>query len=99
MQSRFPGGGMLSGTAAYIQLDGDRVSEVVLEPAVADVVRMGARDKGSRAETLNRLQNLFVEAREFRKREGAWMKGSGPDPDGHPTSCGVCIRLWTGSVL
>ena len=75
-----PGGGMLSGTAAYIQLDGDRVSEVVLEPAVADVVRMGARDKGSRAETLNRLQNLFVEAREFRKREGAWMKGSGPDP-------------------
>ncbi len=71
---------MLSGTAAFIQLHGERVADVVLDPRAADVVRVGAREKGSRAETLLRLKNLVSEAREFREREVAWEKGKGSDP-------------------
>jgi len=75
-----PRGALFSGQAAWIDLSGKTQGDVVKGAAVAQVVKLGAQEKSSRALSLHRFVGALEEAKEFRKREDAWLKGKAAGP-------------------
>jgi len=67
-----PDSGLIPGQAALIDLAGARLDDLLIDPAVAMIAVLGEESKpmagGSRASVLDRLRQLFRDAREYRTR-------------------------------
>ena len=67
-----PEGGLIPGQGALIDLAGDRLEDMVVDPGIAMVAVLTESSKsaagGSRAAVLDRLRQLFREALEYRRR-------------------------------
>ena len=68
-----PKGGTFSGWSAWVDLAGNRQSETIQRPRLAQNLRLGAL-KGARGTALHRATLLFEEAREYAKHRNDWMK-------------------------
>lgn len=74
-----PGGSFVRGRAAAIDLAGERLEDMLLNPAVALVLDLsqGSRSAGggSRAGALARVRALFADAREYERRRTDFQRG------------------------
>ncbi len=66
-----PGGGMVSGQSAWVDLVGGSQAESLVEGSLAIHASLGGGG-GSRAQTLLRLRELLDEARTYDKKRQAW---------------------------
>ncbi|MGE0352914.1 MAG: amidohydrolase family protein [Gemmatimonadales bacterium] len=73
-----PGGGLIAGQAVLVDLAGDRIEDMLVKSPAAMVIDFSARSKsaggGSRAGALQRLRQLFLDAREYDRRKGDFQK-------------------------
>jgi imidazolonepropionase-like amidohydrolase len=74
-----PGGGIISGQAAAVQLTGATQAEAVLDDSVALVVNLGARGEGSRAAALQELAELLDDAAQYAANRGGYERGAARD--------------------
>ncbi len=73
-----PRGGLIAGQAAFIDLDGERIEDLVARSPVAMVIDLSENSKeaggGSRAGVLERLRHVFDDAREYQRRKPDFRK-------------------------
>jgi imidazolonepropionase-like amidohydrolase len=73
-----PVGGLVSGQAVFISLDGLRIEELVTQSPVAMVINLNEGSKnaggGSRAGVLQRLRQLFRDALEYERRRPDYQR-------------------------
>ncbi len=72
-----PNGGLVSGQAAVVHLDGRTASDAVLRPAAAMVAQVGdarAAGVGARGELIGRLRELLTDARTFGRSRAAFER-------------------------
>jgi imidazolonepropionase-like amidohydrolase len=74
-----PEGGLIPGQAALIDLAGDRLDDMLVHPGIAMVAVLTEESKaaggGSRAGALQRLRELFRDAREYARRRPDFRTG------------------------
>ncbi|HXG44248.1 MAG TPA: amidohydrolase family protein [Gemmatimonadales bacterium] len=73
-----PSGGLIAGQGVFIRLAGDRVEDLVVRSPAAMVMDLSTESKGagggSRAGVLQRLRQLFDDAREYERRAQDYRK-------------------------
>jgi imidazolonepropionase-like amidohydrolase len=72
-----PGGGLVSGQAAIIDLADGSLSDVLLRAPVAMVADIGSKSEetgASRAELIQRMRELLSDAREYQRRRDAYER-------------------------
>ena len=72
-----PSGGLVSGQAAVVHLDGRTAAEAVLRPSAAMVAQVGdvrAAGVGARGELIGRLRELLVDARTYGRSRAAYER-------------------------
>ena len=74
-----PSGGLISGQAAVLDLVGETVEELVMDPSVAVVAHLNASARGagggSRAGSIGRLRRVLSDAREYDERRADYRLG------------------------
>lgn len=78
-----PGGGLVSGRAAWIDLLPAEHASLLARPRMAMVVHLGHAFGGSRAATLAKLREVFDDARFYATRRGAFDRGDSRELSAH----------------
>jgi imidazolonepropionase-like amidohydrolase len=74
-----PGGGLVGGQAALINLSDGNLSEMVLQAPVAMTADIGSKGEqigGTRAEVLQRLRDLLADTREYMRRRADYERNA-----------------------
>lgn len=67
-----PTGGLVSGTSAWFDLAGQTADAAIARETTALHVRLGASVRGARSSTLDRLREVFDDARLYRQRRSSF---------------------------
>ena len=98
-----PGDGLVGGQGAIIQLNGDRIEEMVRVPAAALTINFGAEARsaggGSRAGALARLRELFADAQEYARRKADYDRNAMRPLAAPPEDLEVLLQAVQGELL
>ena len=74
-----PGGGLVGGQAAFVNLSNGDLADMVLQAPIAMTANIGSKGEqvgGTRAEVLQRLRDLLADTREYMRRRADYDRGA-----------------------